>query len=262
MRYEMMFADQIRRALKENWPLVIPVGVLEYHAEHCAVGTDTLLVARAVELLEKEMDLVLFPPFYLGAASYAVAPPAQTGSIHINAAAIHQIAKELFTALLRIGFKNIHLFIHHQSENFTAGMPTDLALRLAAREVIMAWLEKNWGEGWWGRDRMKTYYQQHAEGSDPFSWISVHPFMDAETQRRFPVDHAGKQETSLMLAFCPEGVDLKRVTGKKWFCASARQASRAYGEAAKALILARMRQVLGKGKISHRAHREPKAKKK
>ena len=39
-------------------------------------------------------------------------------------------------ALLRGGFRNIHGVIHHQTENFAQGMPTDLAFRLAARNAI------------------------------------------------------------------------------------------------------------------------------
>jgi len=35
MRYEMMFPGQIRKAIKESWPVVLSVGVLKYHAEHC-----------------------------------------------------------------------------------------------------------------------------------------------------------------------------------------------------------------------------------
>ena len=56
MRYELMFPEQIRKAIDENWPVVLSLGVLEYHAEHCCVGVDTLLVVRAVEELEKEIS--------------------------------------------------------------------------------------------------------------------------------------------------------------------------------------------------------------
>ncbi len=136
MRYEMMFADQIRKAIKERWPVVLPVGVLEYHAKHCVVGVDTLLIVRAVELLEKEMDIVILPPFYYGSASYAVEPPANNGTIHVDSAVIHPFARELFKGLLKVGFRNIHLFVHHQSENFAVGMPTDLAFRFASRQII------------------------------------------------------------------------------------------------------------------------------
>lgn len=33
MRYEMMLPHQIRRAIAENWPVVLPLGVLEYHGK-------------------------------------------------------------------------------------------------------------------------------------------------------------------------------------------------------------------------------------
>ena len=56
----------------------------------------------------------------------------------------------MFQGLLRIGFRNIHVVVHHQTENFAAGMPTDLAFKFAARQAIFAFLEKERGEGWWG----------------------------------------------------------------------------------------------------------------
>ena len=42
MRYELMLPHQIRTAIAGNWPVVLPLGVLEYHGEHMAVGMDTL----------------------------------------------------------------------------------------------------------------------------------------------------------------------------------------------------------------------------
>ena len=245
MRYEMMFSDQIREAIKESWPVVLPLGVLEYHASHCVVGVDTLLVTKTVEILEKEMDMVVLPAFYYGAASYAVEPPEENGSVQIGAPALRAFATDLFNSLLRIGFRNIHAFIHHQSENFLAGMPTDLAFRMAAREVIFAFLEKTEGEGWWGGESMSDYYgEQRAKCTDPFSWIRVHPLMSTESMQCFPADHAGKQETSLMMAFCPEGVDMGRFSPEKWYCREAKDASVAYGNAAKEMMLDGMRKIL------------------
>ena len=40
MRFELMFPDQIRKAIKERWPVVLPLGVLEYHGEHSVMGVD------------------------------------------------------------------------------------------------------------------------------------------------------------------------------------------------------------------------------
>ncbi len=244
MRYEQMFPEQLRQAIDKNIPAVMAIGVMEYHSEHCCLGVDTLVVTKALDMLEKEMDIVILPPFVYGTASYCVSLPERNGTISVTAHTVYLFAKELFINLLRVGFRNIHLFIHHQSENFTAGMPTDLALKLAARESIFEFLEKQRGEGWWGKEEMQDYYMQHEKGSDPFNWIHIHPLMDEETQKQFPIDHAGKQETSLMMAFCPEGVDMKRHSKKHWYAQSAMDANIDYSNQAKQMIVDGMKKIL------------------
>lgn len=244
MQYEMMFPEQIRTAINENLPVVLPVGVLEYHAEHCVVGVDSLLVVKALEILEKEIDMVLLPPFHYGSASYAVEPPENNGTIHVDSQIVQLFARELFLGLLRVGFRNIHAFIHHQSENFIDGMPTDLALRLAARQVTFEFLEKNKGQGWWGNSQITDHHAAEEAAEDPFSWIKVHPFMDEQSQKKYPLGHAGFQETSLMMAFCPEGVDMSRLSEEKWYCKESRKANDKHGESAKEMILEGLRKVL------------------
>ena len=244
MRYEMMLPHQIRRAIEENWPVVLPLGVLEYHGEHMAVGMDTLVVIKVLERLEAEMDLVILPPFYYGAASYAVEPPEGNGSIQVGQQALAPFAGDLFRSLLRVGFRNIHFFIHHQSENFAAGMPTDLSFKFAARQTIFVWLEEHRGEGWWGQAGMDDYYQQHATGDDPFNWIKGHPLMTAEITSKYPFDHAGIGETSLMLALCPEVVEMARIDDAKWYTRSAREATAELGWAGVAMIEDHLRATL------------------
>jgi creatinine amidohydrolase len=245
MRYEMMLPHQIRKAAKERWPVILPLGVLEYHGEHLAVGMDTLAVVKVLDLLEREMDLVILPPFYYGAASFAVAPPEGNGTVHVGADALVPFAQALFTGLLRVGFRNIHFFIHHQTENFAAGMPTDLAFKLAARQAIFAFLEKERGEGFWGDAKMADYYAEQKGGDDAFNWIKGHPLMTAEIIAKFPFDHAGEGETSLMMALAPEGVDMKRLSAKTWYTRTAKQASAELGAKGRDMIVEHMRQVLG-----------------
>ena len=244
MRYEMMHPHQIRAAIAANTPVVLPLGVLEYHGEHMAVGMDTLAVTGALDVLEKEAELVVLPPFYYGAASYAVEPPEGTGSLQVDSTVLHPFARELFTGLLRVGFRNIHAFIHHQTENFATGMPTDLAFKFGARQALFAFLEKSRGEGWWGNRDMADYYARQSGGEDPFNWISIHPLMTRETMGHYPFDHAGEGETSLMLAMCPEAVDMALISEDRWYTASARQASAATGARGLDLILAHMRRAL------------------
>ena len=152
---------------------------------------DTLAVIKMLELIEKEMDLVILPPFYYGAASYAVEPPEGNGSVQVGGGVLAPFAEELFFSLLRIGFRNIHAIIHHQTENFAAGMPTDLAFKSAGRQAIFRFIEKESGEGWWGNEKMATYYAEHAAGNNPFNWIRVHPLMTPEIMAEYPFDHAG-----------------------------------------------------------------------
>ncbi len=245
MRYELMLPHQIRHAIAENWPVILPLGVLEYHGEHLALGMDTLAVTRILDRLEKEADIVILPPFYYGTASYAVAGPEGNGTIDVPAERISPFAQSLFASLLKVGFRNIHGFIHHQSENFAAGMPTDLAFRFAARQAIFAFLEQERGEGWWGDEAMADYYAKQADKADPFNWIQVHPLLNAAAIEQFPFDHAGEGETSLMLELCPEGVDMGRFSAKQWFTRTAKRASVATGRRGVALALAHMRAVMG-----------------
>ena len=91
---------------------------------------------------------------------------------------------------------------------------------------------------------MRNYYTEHLEETDPFNWIRFHPLMDEETFKKFPADHAGLLETSLMMAFSPDGVDMKLFSADNWYSESAVNASAEYGNAAKQMILYRMRIIL------------------
>lgn len=245
MRYELMFPTQIREAIDKNTPVAMALGVLEYHGEHLSPGVDTLLVVKALEMVEQDIPLILLPPFYYGASSFAVEPPERNGTIHVDSEILQPFARQLFYNLLRIGFRNIHVFVHHQCENFTAGMPTDLSFKLAARQETFAYIEKEQGEGWWGNPASAQYYDDHAAGDNPFNWINIHPFMSHEAQKQFPVDHAGEQETSLMMAFCPEAVDMSRFSEEKWYSQTAKNASLDYGNRAKEVILNDIKRNLG-----------------
>ena len=112
-------------------------------------------------------------------------------------------------------------------------------------QEIFAFLDREHGNGWWGDESSASYYDDHATGDDPFSWINICPFMSAESQAQFPIDHAGEQETSLMMAFCPECVDMSRFDSSKWYSRGATKASTDYGTRAKEVILRDMKKVMG-----------------
>ena len=250
MRLEEMRPHQIRAAIAGNIPAVLPIGVQEYHGEHLPVGVDLLAVTRCVERLEAAVPerLILLPAFAYGAASFAVSGP-ERGTLQVEAAAFQPFALGLFAGLLAMGFRNVHGVIHHQTENFVQGMPTDLAFRLAARQAVFAHLEAERGKGWWGKGEMAEYYAGHARGDNPFNWIAIHPLMPPEVAAHFPFDHAGEGETALMLALCPDLVEGARMAeNDSWYTKSAPRATRAQGEAGVAVIMGHLRGVLGLGR--------------
>jgi creatinine amidohydrolase len=244
MRYELMRPHQIRDAVARNLPVILPLGVMEYHAEHLPVGMDTLAVTRALDRLEAEAEVVILPAFPYGAASHAVAGPVGTGTLHLRSQVLAGLAEALFAALLRAGFRNIHAVIHHQTEDFGQGMPTDLAFRLGARQAIFAAVEAEKGDGWWGAEEMRQYYE--GGGVDPFRWIRVHPLLPLGSRADYPFDHAGEGETGLMLALAPETVELGRLgENRGWWAETAPAGTAEKGEAGVRIILAHLKAVLG-----------------
>jgi len=233
MQYLHMRPHQIREAIEKNVPAVLPLGVVEYHGEHLPMGVDYFVCEQILARVEqRHPEMIVLPPFYYGSASYAVAPPENNGTVQVDCAKLIPVAEEIFRSLLRVGFRNIHAFVSHQTEEFAQGMPTDLAFRTAGRHAIFEYLEKNAGEGWWGTERYSNYY---SGSNNPFSWIQVHPVRMTEALRkRFPGDHAGKLETSEMMAAYPEDVDMSRLDESLWYCRvkGAKDSSAEYGSQA------------------------------
>jgi creatinine amidohydrolase/Fe(II)-dependent formamide hydrolase-like protein len=244
MEFARLRPHQLQAAISDNMPVVLPIGVMEYHGQHLPAGVDLLAVT---EVLDRLGDAIItLPPFAYGAASHAVAGPEGTGTLHIDASAILPMAEGLFGALLNAGFRNIRGVIHHQTEGFDQGMPTDLAFRLAGRNAIMRFLEGTRGPGWWGDRGMQDYYARQAEGADPFNWIRIHPLFPKGAD--FPFDHAGQGETALTLALAPETVDMDRaLEGGHWYTEYANKAWPEMGEAGVQIALNHLRQVLGLG---------------
>ena len=229
MKYLYMNPTQIRDAIKRRIPVVLPIGVIEYHAEHLPVGVDFFVAEKVIDTVEQERpnDVVVLPPFYYGTATTAVAAPENNGTINVRPEKIIPVAEEIFRGLLTVGFRNIHCFVAHQTEEFYQGMPTDLAFRFAGRRAIFAFLERTKGRGWWGNPAMKDYYLNPE--SNYFDWIQIHT-NSGEFHKVYPGDHAGKAETSEIMALYPELVHMDKMVERDWFAADAVQATREFGE--------------------------------
>ncbi len=72
---EWGYPREAEKAKKERWPVILPVGTMEYHSAHCPYGCDTLVSMGIAQKIAEKIDAVVLPPIWYGVASYAVGGP-------------------------------------------------------------------------------------------------------------------------------------------------------------------------------------------
>lgn len=244
MRLEYSFPDELEVAREEKWPFVIPLGVIEYHAMHVANGCDTFLASGPLEMLEKEKKMVLAPPFWYGPASWAVAGPQKPCSINVSYDALEKMFYGIFSSLLDGGWRNVHVFYFHQSEDLN---PMGLSVMKAARVAVFDHLQNQMGNGWWGDEKNSSFYEGLSGGDvqNPWHWIRVHTISEQKIIDEFGFDHAGKWETSFLSYVDPAAVKMdRREKNTEWFAKSAQEASPQIGKQMMERILERLRTIL------------------
>lgn len=228
MRYEFMFPRQLEAAKAARAPFILPIGTIEYHGPHCAYGCDGLIAQGLAHRLEERLGAVVLPTLWYGCSSYAVGGP-ETGTIDVGCDSLKGALYDMLMSLTEGGIRNTVILIHHQFEQ-ESYMPATLAAAMAAKTVIMAYLERERGRGWWGKGDA-GYYEALDGADNPFNWIRVLPCMSASVQRETGYDHAGKYECSLLAAMYPDAFEPEAVAlSDEWFIQSAKEASAEYGE--------------------------------
>ena len=229
MFLDKIFPREVARAQKENMPLVIAGGTVEYHGPQCSYGCDTLVAQGLIEKLAKKKEMIIAPAISYSPSSYAVGDD-KSGTVHVEERAFENYVYYVFKSLLSAGFRNIYVVIHHQFEQ-ESEMPMTLCYRMAAKRATMEYLEKTLGQGWWGSENYANYYEQLEGANNPFNWIKVIPTMSKEVQNATGYDHAGEFECSILMSLYPECVDLTRLNEKKhWFTASSAKANKELGD--------------------------------
>lgn len=110
----MGFPKEIEKAKEERLPLLIPVGTMEYHSEHCAYGCDTLVPMGMIDKITEKIDAVVLPPIWYGVASYAVAGP-EKNTIQVDCDTFENYVYSILKSLIYGGWRNIHcLFFINQ----------------------------------------------------------------------------------------------------------------------------------------------------
>jgi creatinine amidohydrolase len=148
-----------------------PVGAVEPHGPHAPLGTDTLISVGMCERAAARLDnAVVLPPLPFGVTRYGAA---FAGAIGISEATLRAVVLDVATALDRQGFRRLVIVNNHFEPEQVA------TLRSAAAEAGALYLDLV------RRRNAQRLTEEFRRGSC----------------------HAGRYETSLVLADAPELVD-------------------------------------------------------
>jgi creatinine amidohydrolase len=194
IRFEEMFPWEIAAAIAEAPLCYLPLGTLEWHGEHAAVGLDALKAHAVCTLAAERSGGLVVPPLYWSADWREDLPDGSylTGGIEhgeryhvpgsmfwLRPETFHELLLDIYEAMRRRGFRAIVVLSGHWS----------IAHNIAAiRETGEAFLRAHPKMGW-----LLLTDQE------------VVPDLD------YPLEHAAGSETSLLMAIRPDLVALDKV---------------------------------------------------
>ena len=224
-RMETSYPREVERAKKENWPVILPVGTMEYHSSICPYGCDALVSQGVAEKIGEKMDCMILPTVWYGVSSYAVGGP-EKNTINMDVDVFEGYIYNILKSLLKSGFRNINILIFHQIEEI---LPTAAACIKASKKLTFEFLEETKGYGWWGDNKNKEFYENLSAEDNPWNWIRV--FNGWPKRTKLVGDHAGKYECSYLEYLYPGSIKLERLAETDdWFAESAKEMSLEIGE--------------------------------
>lgn len=221
----MSYPQEVEKAKKENWPVLLPVGTIEYHSSICPYGCDALVSRGVAGKIAEKIDCMILPTIWYGVSSYAVGGP-EKNTIHMDVDVFEGYVYNILKSLLKSGFRNINILIFHQTEDI---LPTAAACIKAGKKLTFEFLEETRGYGWWGDNKNKEFYENLSAEDNPWNWIRV--FNGCPKRAAFPGDHAGQEECSSMEYLYPGSIKPERLCDTDdWFAETAKNMSAARGE--------------------------------
>jgi len=177
MRYELAKPEDYRAAKAAAPIAYLPWGAHEWHGLHNPLGLDALKAHGICLALCVETGGVVFPPVYCG--TQTMKPHAGfDATLDYTADCVKLLATETLDQLADEGFKVIVVVMGHYGPLHQAAMQEVAADFNARQDRAVAW-------------EFPDYEPVRDEG--------------------IPGDHAGRTETSYMMLFHPESVELDRL---------------------------------------------------
>ncbi|WP_138472535.1 creatininase family protein [Poseidonocella sp. HB161398] len=176
---EYRFAE-FREADPETAIAILPTAAIEQHGPHLPVGTDMMIaegmLARLRAACPADLDIRILPVQAVGKSNEHLHA---TGTLTLSAETALRAWTEIGLSVARAGIRKIVIANSHGGNlDLVSILSRELRVRAAMLAVKTQWMSFG-----------------HPEG------------MFTETERRFGI-HGGDVETSLMLAFRPQTVDM------------------------------------------------------
>lgn len=175
-----MTVKEVREGLKEMKTVVVPVGVVEQHGYHLPLSTD---IFNAQEIAVRAS--ALSGCFVAPTMHYSFSGGTLPGTINVSPQVVSLVLMDIFRSLVAQGFKNIVVLLGHGgSENIVAvkDAATNFQRLDPSLEDICITMVPFW-------EMSKSYMKSFEEGDY----------------------HAGKYETSMMLFWQPQLVQMDHV---------------------------------------------------
>jgi creatinine amidohydrolase len=176
MRYDEMLPHELEAVLRAAPVAYMPLGTLEYHGPHLAVGNDALKAEGLCERACTRSGGVLVPTLHWGIGGGHKEYPA---SIIVRDELLGALLDNVLAGLYRVGFRVVVLLTGHYP-----GEQVDAVKGAAER-----------------------FAQSH-----PDAHVWALPEYEAFPAGR-RADHAARWETSILMALRPELVDMSRLVG-------------------------------------------------
>jgi creatinine amidohydrolase len=243
MLYQDLKWTEVLQSLEENL-LIIPVGAIEQHGPHLPLGVDMYLAKVLANEIGKHIPSIIAPVISYGARSLPNSGGGDSfpGTILISGKLLISLYKNIITSYLRAGSKRIFILNGHW-ENYPFIIEAIEELKMEGEAQIAQIL----GASWWD-------IISHKEMQDIFGEFSG-----------WHAEHAGQAETSLMLYYFPNLVNMKNAvdfnkeippniykhptpedwTGNNGVLSNSRQASRNKGEQLANIIISNLVAFLG-----------------
>jgi creatinine amidohydrolase len=132
-RYTHLLLSEFRNILNRNPVAYIPVGLLEWHADHLPLGTDCLRAEAVCDIAAEQLGGIVLPVLYTSCPGYS----SFQGTLVFSHDTAVAVALELCAQLEKVGFKAA-LFLSAHGGPAQRAFLADVATRYQGRMSVLA----------------------------------------------------------------------------------------------------------------------------